>query len=680
MWYVLPCLFFGIGGAFFLYYREKQYGYNLLQKMGLASLRFLGLSLVALLLLGFLFRHQNEIIEKPLIVVAYDASRSAEQDGILDSYNSLSSKVEKLSDKFRIVELGFGSEIIDEIPNSFSDIYTDFSQLESAVKTRFGHTNLGALLLVSDGIATKGSNLFNAFDDLGIPIFPIVIGDTNSYIDLSISSISKNSKAYQGNRFPIEVFVNAKECKSEKISLSLFDNGKKVATEEFAATTEDLMKKILFSPLADSLGLHKYEVRIDVINGEKNLRNNSSIFFVEVLEEKQKIMIVAAAPHPDVAAMKSAIKNQDDFLLSYSFEPLKIEHPEQYNLIVLHQLPTSSPEVALWIEKLKSQNIPLLFVLGQKSNINRFNSLNVGVEIVQPSLTFVEAQAYYNSGFSLFSIPKSGVEFLSNVPPLSAPFGNYKYPPASRVLLFQKNGSIVTENPLISFYRDDSHKFGLISGEGLWRWRLYDFQKNSNHNAFDAVVLKIMQFMVHQRETSPFRVSVPLLIDEGEELLISAELFNENGEKQNESLVELSIYDSLNREYDYLFSPYLDSYRLNVGVLSSGDYSWRAETELAGEKYQRSGNFSVQTVDVEFLKTNPEVSQLQRVASNSNGELFWLDNLDGLPKDLLNLKNAKPVVYQQYFFSKPIDNIWLLIIIITIFSLEWFLRKRFGGL
>ena len=63
------------------------------------------------------------------------------------------------------------------------------------------------------------------------------------------------------------------------------------------------------------------------------------------------------------------------------------------------------------------------------------------------------------------------------------------------ILLYQKTGSIVTNNPLMFFDQNLNSKSGVILGEGIWRWKLHDYLKNNNNDSFDEMILKTIQYL-----------------------------------------------------------------------------------------------------------------------------------------------------------------------------------------
>jgi hypothetical protein len=57
-------------------------------------------------------------------------------------------------------------------------------------------------------------------------------------------------------------------------------------------------------------GLTKYVVQITNLPGEATFTNNIREFYIDVINSKLNIEMIAASPHPDIAAIKSVIEKK----------------------------------------------------------------------------------------------------------------------------------------------------------------------------------------------------------------------------------------------------------------------------------------------------------------------------------------------------------------------------------
>ena len=82
---------------------------------------------------------------------------------------------------------------------------------------------------------------------------------------------------------------------------------------------------------------------------------------------------------------------------------------------------------------------------------------------------------------------------LAKFSPALAPFGQYSPSPAGQVLAYQKIGNVTTQYPLIMMGEDNQIKTAIIAAEGLWKWKLFDYLQNENHEAIKELISNTIQ-------------------------------------------------------------------------------------------------------------------------------------------------------------------------------------------
>ncbi|MEI6853102.1 MAG: hypothetical protein WCL06_09675, partial [Bacteroidota bacterium] len=76
LWFGLLCLLLGLGYAFLLYFREKHHEFKKLTIRVMFAMRTLSVGLIAFMLLSPLVKTTIRTIEKPIVIVAQDNSKS----------------------------------------------------------------------------------------------------------------------------------------------------------------------------------------------------------------------------------------------------------------------------------------------------------------------------------------------------------------------------------------------------------------------------------------------------------------------------------------------------------------------------------------------------------------------------------------------------------------------------
>lgn len=648
--------------------------------------RFLVVFTMGVLLLKPLLQSEDQKIEKPIIVIAQDNSESIlfnkDSSFYREVYPSALNELKvSLSSDYQVEVISFGDHIGDSLYFDFTDKQTDLSMLMNEIESRFFGRNLGAVILAGDGVYNKGMNPLytNKFIE-STTIYTIALGDTNKKKDLSIGNVANNKLAYLGNDFPIEVVVNADYLKGQMLVASISRNGIELAVQQKEITADNEVITLPFKIEADKAGKQLYTLELKALADEFTLLNNKQEVFIEVLDNKQEILIVTAAPHPDVAAIKYAIEKN----INYKVEVVNIDDYsgglEKYSLVVLHQVPSVNGGEQKLLNDIKKEKIPALYFVGGQTNYAAFNQLKTGLTLMGPNGS-TDAKPAMNVGFSNFVVEDVIKDLLPNLPPVQIPFASdYQVTNAVNVLFKQKIGNTSTNYPLIGFNPAGESKVGFVLGEGIWRWKFQDFIKNKSNVGFESLISKMVQYLAVKEDKSKFRVYAESEYLENERVIFNAELYNDIYELVNDPEVNLIITDAEGEELPTKnFSKAGQSYRLDAGIFGPGKYTYKAITSYDGKSYEVEGEFIVKALKVEYLNTVADHQLLYSLSENTGGRMYSKENFEDILEDIEENNKIASISYINQELTDIIKWGWILILLLTLLSIEWFLRKRYGA-
>lgn len=681
-WFLILCLLMGAAYSGLLYYRNNRDGFSKLLKFTLAAFRFFAVSLLAFLLLAPLIERRMYDVEEPLLIFLQDNSSSVTM--VRDSayyqttyQEELNEFLELMSDGFNTRLYGFGEEfeLLDTM--TFSGRVTNMSQVFREVDARYSNRNIGAVIIAGDGIYNRGINPVFAGSRVTYPVYTVALGDTLPRRDVILKSVNHNRITYLGNRFPVEITVEAFESNGLSSRLTLSHEGTTLYSEIVEFTSNHHLETISLYLEAEHAGMQQYEASLSPLPDEVSLQNNTRSFFIDVIDGRQQILLLANNPHPDVGAIKKSLEENDH----YEVESRLIKDFEggfdAYDLIILHQLPSRQNRVQEVFDHARDHQTAILFIIGGQTNLTRFNDVQQLLSIQPRSQDLTEVLPEYNRSFVHFSLPESSVNLFPLMPPLFAPFASYQAASDASTMIFQKVGQVVTDQPLVLFSGDG--QTGVITGEGIWRWRLNAFMRNGDHTAFDETMSRIVQYLSIQEDRSRFRVRSEQLVYENEPVLFEAELYNRSFELVNEPEVQLFVSNEEGIELPYVMSRTSNSYRLDAGTFSPGNYQWEARVNLGGEAFEESGIFTVSPLDVEGLQTIADHSLLFQLSDETGGAMFYPGQWAELSTHLLEREDIKPRLFALREFVEIINMKVLFFIILAFLSVEWFVRKRSGG-
>jgi hypothetical protein len=691
VWFIFLCLILAASYAFGLYYRERKSELPALLRAGLGVLRFLAVFAISFLLLSPFVRTIERQQEKPIVVIAQDNSGSVVFNKDSAFYRQeylmqLDDMSKSLEADYNVKKFIFGESAILLEPGKTFRQQTDFDQklsnisdLFSRISALYSKRNLGAVVISTDGIYNAGLNPVYQVPEIGYPIYTIALGDTSRRRDLILSHMAYNRLVYLENKFPLQVTVNAHGCEGSKTILRVVEKEKTIFSRELNIDKEEFTSTINIVLQAEESGLKRYRVSLSPAGEELSLDNNSKDVYIEVLDARNKMLILYHSPHPDIAALKQAAEAN----VNYEVESFRADgfsgNLEAYNLVVFHQLPAMNNPSTRLMNAAKEKEIPALFILGTQTDLGRVNQWEGGMKIVNPSGLYEEALPVLNNSFGLFTLNDETKRLFNSFPPLTVPSGNYQQGSMANAILYQRIGSVETSRPMILLEQNLQHRFGWITGEGLWRWRIMNYVLAGNHDAFNTFFLKIFQYLSIKEQKRNIRIYHKNSFPEYENLIFDAEVYNQSYELINDPELEIQIYDEEGRLYPYTFSRTADAYRLDAGRFTPGNYSYNALATIGGEVFKTSGQFSVVDVDLESLQLVADHDLLQALSGQSGGEMLTPEQLGRLTNLLKDSSDIKTVIYTSKRIMELINIPWLLVTILTLLSFEWFMRKRSGS-
>jgi len=231
-WFILFCILLGLGYALVLYFRDNTFleKSNVLN-WGLGGLRFLVVTLLSMLLLSPLLKSILTETQKPVVILAQDASESIgaelseeEEATYRENFEQLA---DDLSEDYEVVRYTFGSEVRETDTLRFNDKATNISDMLSRAYDLYSNQNLGAVILATDGIYNQGSNPVYLGSKLAAPVYSIALGDTIPKKDLVIKRVFNNKITYLGDRFTVQIDIAAQNCAGTSTTLNVYkvENG-----------------------------------------------------------------------------------------------------------------------------------------------------------------------------------------------------------------------------------------------------------------------------------------------------------------------------------------------------------------------------------------------------------------------------------------------------------------------
>lgn len=656
----------------------------------MAFLRGLVVTVLACLLLSPLLKLLQNRSEVPVIIVAQDQSTSvlsamntADSTAYLAALDNLTAR---LSDKYEVHKIGFGEEVEQVEQWQINDQASDMGEMMTYINEQYKGQNVGAIILASDGAVNRGRNPMYVPTGQKAPLSIIALGDTIRKTDLLVRDVFHNSIAYMGDRFSVQADISAVRLNGATSALEVrhIQDNQQVLLERIPLqiNSDEWFDTKAITIEAKQSGVQRYRVQLTQVRNEVTYVNNVRDFFVEVIDGRLKVLLLANSPHPDLAVWKAALLAQRNYEVDVKMAAeFSANQLKGYDLVVLHQLPSSKYLIHSILDEIKKQQLPKVFVAGYQTDLYGFNNAQSILNIQSGGdRSPNEVTMIYNPGFTSFNTSEELRNKLESFSPLLSPYGEYTPSPSAQILAYQRIGKVDTQFPLILMGEANDVRTVVIAGEGIWKWQLYDQLQNGSKEITHELLTQLCQYASTKSDKRKFRVTTPKkLFTELEEISFQAELYNDNYQLINTTEVFLKIRNQDRQEFDYTFNVAGEAYVLQIGRFPQGSYAYTATTELNGVRLTHEGKFVVQAVQLESMSLTADHGLLRQLASQYGGEFVYADQMDRLADQILGDESIKPILYSSTQ-TKPLIHLkWLCLILLAALSVEWFLRRYYGG-
>ncbi len=571
----------------------------------------------------------------------------------------------------------------------FTSGYTNFENIITDIRKNSDHIN--SAVIISDGIITDGIDPTYQAERLQIPLFTVGIGDSSRMKDIEINNVSFNEYVYSGRDTKIEALITNLGYQNRNTRVSLFEENRLVESKDIILGTSG-MDKIPFNYKPAEGGEKKLTIRIAPLSGEATDKNNTRTFYLNVLDTKFNICLVAGTPSADVSAVSKAITTDKNIglkkLIQISNDKFwndeKPDLIDSADVLFLIDFPgaETSQNVLEKVTGAISQNKPFFFLLSGNVNFSKLNILQKFLPFTSTKnvneLIQVQPDLNQDSYSSNFSSSNSGKIFWDKLPPVTQFNLEFISNPGSNVLARSRIKNIPTGNPFIISSSIGRQRVFAILGGDIWRWQLQTAEKNPDF--FDNFINDIVKWLRTSDSQKQFRIYTNKKnYSPGEDVIVSAELYDrtltpidtatisvELGLDSKKS--EIILSSSGNGLYSGIFSP-----------TESGDFTYEGSSDLYGSTIKsNTGRFNIGDIQIERIDTRMRIDFLNLLANSTGGNYYSVDNYSKLTEQLkkLNEKSLKESVKRSDY--QLWNNEWLMLLIILLFSAEWFIRKRAG--
>lgn len=641
-------------------------------KYGLAALRTISILFILLLLINPKFESFSYFNEKPTLVIAVDNSESIsylKQDERANQILKDLKTNSELNKRFNLQTYSFGKTLSQTEDLDYKARQSNISQALKQFRDVYANQT-AAIVLLTDGNQTYGSDYSYEAKDVKQAIYPIILGDSTVYSDLSIKQLNVNRYVFLKNKFPVEIITNYSGTVAVRTELKIL-SGTTVVFRKVLEFDPSKTSQIINTTLnANSVGVKTYRVELEALPNEKNTINNSKNFGVEVIDQKTNIALVSEVLHPDLGALKKAIETNEQRSVTILKPTDYLNQLNDFQLAILYQPNNSFNKI---LKEVKEQKLNTFIITGATTS---WRLLNTSQNYFKQNLTnqTEEYQPILNRNYNTFIV--DNIDF-SDYPPLKSEFGSLKFSVPNDVMLFKSVNGIVTDVPLLSTYEIDNTKHALLLGEGIWRWRAQTFLETGSFADFDNVINKLIQYLSSNKKRQRLNIDYKSFYNGNDDVSIKAQYFNKNYEfdaKASLSILFKNKTKDETKEVPLLLNN--GSYRVDLSGIEAGNYEFTIKHN--SEAVSASGSFQILEYNVEQQFLNADIDKLKALAQHSDGVAYFGSESHKLIEALISDIRYETMQKSTKKIVPLIDWKYLLGLLALSLGAEWFIRKYNG--
>jgi len=526
-----------------------------------------------------------------------------------------------------------------------------------------------------------------------VPIYGVAFGKQGNVRDVAVRIAGYQPYCYVKQKARISAMLRLVGCEYETITVQLLRQGQIVQTKR--VNVEDRQEVPAdFEVTEPATGQYEYEVRVPPLEGEADTANNSTINYLNVIDQQIRVLVLEGDPYWDTTFLQRSLMRNDKFdvavLSSYgegkihtarktpSDEPLTaprtLEELGAYDVIFLGRNVDrllGDAQVALLDQFVQDRGGTVVFCRGRAFSSDIAGDLEPVVWGAAHERVKLEPTAEGRNTAAFRGGDEDGAlpELLNRHIPTDVK-------PLTTTLAVASGADESDAGPAIVQRRYGRGQVVSIGIEGLWRWELNAANTDVN-TAFDRFWDQMILWLLAGRDFVP------------------AKEFSFRLGSANISLGDKVYFHAAKRQPDpaikhlplTIYYGEAEAGRVDL-ARAPGDAPGRFTAEFAPERTGRyravatfpdgttqESRFIVFSENLEETEVATDVVALRRLCESSGGRVIEPSELARLLKELNTERSDVPPPTR----IRPVWNqVWVFYLAGLLFGLDWFLRRRWG--
>ncbi len=605
------------------------------------------------------------------------------------SYFTVSDQLTRLRDQAAVDTLKFNGPL------------TNLGEVVNPKSNQWIQNNTDALLLFSDGIHNWGESPLSGLSGSAIPVNTVRIGSLQEAPDLLLTRVIYPDVVFAGEQMEITAFLRGTGYAGQQATVTLRGNSLPMYQQQIVIPPQGLETSITFKTLIQNPGVIDAELSLSQFADESNSRNNQQQLVFHVLKARYNVLLLGAAPHPDLSLLKRLLKQSEMVDLTartfksrnsfYEGAWLSENKLSAIDVIVLYGLPNRTVSGSLWneiVSLLIQQKKSVLWIatpgidlikLQNIISILPVNKIAAGqIHLLQPE---------FNAQQALHPILQSDHDFLAYeekwnaMPPVYSGWRHIQLKPESLILIhgIPVSGSGKDALPLLTSRHVKDEKAVALLGTDINRWHLLAAGHGESNPPVATLLPRVVRWLAIKQDIAPVKmVTDRLVYDAGETIQVMLHVNNAQYQPVSDAEIQLHLETQNNKVTPLLVNS------VNKGIYIAefqrfvqGTYQLKLNAVSNGNVLGKDSlTFHIRSFQPEQTRTRANHTLLKALSRQTGGYSSVSDSLSFLLSQIsYPLKTYDETRHFALHFSP-----WILCAIVLFLSVEWIIRKRKGML
>ena len=615
------------------------------------------------------------------------------------------------------------------------------TDVAAALEESIAEKLMAAVVLTTDGQHNAESSLdaiASESRERDIPVFIIGVGDAQKPRNLRVTDLYVDPQVWKGDPFELEALLIARGAGTASVSVEFVeivtppgggDPQEKVLENRDVAidpNLEDQQVRLTFKHTSEETGTRSYTVRAKPLDNESDLKDNApqAPAKVKILDNQAKVLLVAGSANWEFRSVQVLLTREKTVDLSCWLQNLDQGREQQGNSRIL-SLPATKEELfaydvillvdpnpreldpswmALLKEFVSERSGGLLFMPGPVFGPSFITSIHAKameeliparIDEMAATAAVVDTQAYEREWplqvvaanvdqpiMRFYPDSQQTLEKWKALPGIYWSFPATGSKPAARTLIEHSDPTLRTgnvERPLLVTGKYGAGRTVYAGFEGTWLWR----QSGREAEFFKRFWIQTVRYLVEGRSLGGKRrgtiESDKPKYQIGERVLLTAKLQTADYQPVTDKEVQarLEIPGGEPKEIIFTTPEGEDPGTFQVSVPATTPGAHSVNITLPGDDSgpaEINADYTVTLPLRETLQTHLDRPSLINLATSTGGQYFDANQAS----DLLM---AIPDRTRKLEIQSTPEPLWdtkrMLILFVTLLSIEWLLRKRF---